>query len=148
MKKNKNSWRAVPGHDNYEASTLGRVRSLSRPVWGGRAFYNKPGRILKQHYSDGRYLSLALGSGKTIRVHRVIAMTFIPNPENKPHVNHKNGRRTDNRVENLEWVTCAENNLHAYRSKIRVCRDMNGKNNPRYKHGNRCKGVKRIRNKV
>ena len=65
----------------------------------------------------GRYLKVTFsieGIPHQISVHRLVAVKYVANPAGKPEVNHKNGVRSDNRASNLEWVTCSENNVHAY----------------------------------
>jgi hypothetical protein len=91
-------WKKIEGFENYSASTFGRIRN------------DKTGTIRKlQTYTKG-YYSVRI-NGKNLLVHRLIAKTFIENPDRKPVVDHINGDRQDNRTENLRWVTTAENLL-------------------------------------
>jgi len=100
----------------YEVSSIGRIRTVfCRNRWG---FYKpKKERILFQHKNNDGYMQVSIytesGNLKSFRVHRLMALAFIPNPENKPQVNHLNSIRSDNRIENLEWCTNSENQIHS-----------------------------------
>jgi hypothetical protein len=109
-------WRDIPGFDNYEISSFGRVRRKEsyfiRTDGRIRLFKEK---ILSACYNKG-YIFVHLqktGYGKKYPVHRLVATSFIDNPSSLAQVNHKNGIRDDNRIENLEWVTNEENSRHS-----------------------------------
>jgi hypothetical protein len=95
-------WLQIKDFENYEISSLGKVRNT------------KTGRMLKPT-TKGGYVFVGLsanGKGKTFPIHRLVALAFIKNPENKPQVNHKDKNRSNNAIYNLEWSTSLENNLH------------------------------------
>lgn len=114
---------------SYQISNFFRVRSLDRIVKTGRydsAYRTIKGKILKEHLFPNGYSYVKLYKNqkqKNEMMHVLIAKHFIENPHNKLCVNHKNGIKNDNRIENLEWVTHSENNRHA----IDVLGKKNGK---------------------
>lgn len=120
----KEIWKDIPGYEGYyQASTFGRIRSLDRDRVDtlGRKFRVK-GTIRKPATSKDGYLELDLncdGHVKYFRVRRLVAITFIPNPENKPEVNHKDGNKKNNSALNLEWVTSLENIHHAIETGLK-----------------------------
>jgi len=110
-------WRPVEGFEcEYEVSNLGRVRTLNffRVTKEGKQYPVKS-RLLKQYEHNG-YLHVNLpknGRYKRFRVHRLVAAAFLPNTYNKPAVNHIDGNKQNNNVDNLEWCTPSENTRHA-----------------------------------
>ena len=103
-------WKVIPAFGGrYEASETGEIRhSLNKNIRKARR--NKFGYLqLNFSRNDGT------GKSDTILIHRLIAKTFIPNPSNLPEVNHKDGNKQNNNVENLEWCTCSENGKHAFK---------------------------------
>lgn len=107
-------WKNVLGYEGlYQVSNLGRVKSLCRKTRSGNISYKV--RILKAGLTDGyeRVVLTKYGLRNTKKVHRLVAQAFIPNPENKPQVNHIDFNRSNNIVTNLEWSTQLENNRHS-----------------------------------
>lgn len=113
-------WVDIKGFEGkYQASNTSKIRSLS--YMGHKGIIKE----LKQSKNSCGYLHVQLYEKKH-QVHKILAETFIPNPDNKPYINHINGIKTDNRLENLEWCTASENVQHAY--DIGIHKKLFGKN--------------------
>lgn len=109
-------WKEIKGYEGYyEVSTEGKIRSVNRTIKKGEVFISRKSQEMKTFLTNG-YERVSLnkeGKRKKFMVHRLVAETFIPNPENKKEVNHKDANKLNNSVGNLEWVTKLENMRHA-----------------------------------
>ena len=127
-------WRFIKDtNDMYEVSDWGRIRSW----WNNRHGRAETPRILDGSPDNYGYLNVDLiinGKKHTKRIHRLVAETWLPNPENKRTVNHINGReKTNNRLSNLEWATHLENNKHAFSTGLNI--QKTGVENSNCKYG-------------
>lgn len=116
-------WKNINGYDDYQASNLGRIKTIANSA-------SRKERILKPLTHPRGYFRVALwrnGKSKFLFIHRIIAITFIDNPDNKPTVNHIDGNKSNNYSNNLEWTTYRENMNHAIENKISACGERNGR---------------------
>jgi len=115
-------WKPLKDYEGwYEISNIGNVRNIKKEgkAWKGRYKKNR-----KLGLDAKGYLRIRIGSdktktGKTIKIHREVAKAFLPNPKNLPEVNHIDGNKENNNVENLEWVSSGDNYAHAVEIGLR-----------------------------
>jgi hypothetical protein len=103
-------WKDIPcefvhGTDGYQVSTIGRLK-------------NRKGRISEGSINNAGYLMVSVGKN-LYQLHRLVGHTHLPNPDNKPYLNHKDGKKDNPRLDNLEWVTPSENSQHAWTTNLR-----------------------------
>lgn len=125
----------------YEVSDCGCVKSVERSTASAfRPNHRRRGIVLKHRINPRGYHQVVLYRGDGVPNMRIVsvlvATAFVPNVENKPEVNHKDGNKDNNRADNLEWMTHAENIQHAF--KIGLMRGLQGSEHPNYKDGKRC----------
>lgn len=115
-------WKEVPEFSGaYLISNYGRLKSVRRYVKHGDRDWLVKERMMSQVINHAGYVEYQITYNKKHygrKAHRLVAEAFIPNPLNKPFVNHIDGDKTNNSVSNLEWCTCQENNVHAYQHEL------------------------------
>ena len=122
----KEIWKDIKDYEGlYQVSNLGKIKSLSRKIFNGKNYYISKEKILKPGKNHQGYLQLTLHNNnikKNIRINRIVAQTFLENPNNYPEVNHKDENKLNNQVDNLEWCT------HKYNSNYGTGRKRAGDN--------------------
>jgi hypothetical protein len=122
-------FKEISGYNAYVVNKEGVIVSLPKLTRNrSGSFYTKT-RVLRPVRSNLGYYSVRLsyGTGNRVeKIHRLVCLVFLPNPLNKPHVNHIDGNPSNNRLENLEWCTASENALHAFRTGLRKPIGCNG----------------------
>lgn len=115
-------WKDVAGYEGlYQVSNLGRVKSFGRYVRNRFGLVWRPGRVLKGGKDNKGYLTVVLCDDKkrhTFKIHKLVARTFVQNLDRKPQVNHIDGNKQNNRVNNLEWCSQSENMAHAWETGL------------------------------
>lgn len=138
----KEIWKDIKGYEGkYQVSDFGRVKSLARIVEKKKGiFVNKKEIFLKPAKNIKGYLKIKLCkktdgvcNEKSITIHRLVAYEFLENSFNKAQVNHKNGIKDDNRVENLEWATASENVIHSLKHNLKIPLKGSGHGNSKLK---------------
>lgn len=129
-------WKDIPDYENlYQVSNLGRVKSLPREWIGGKNCKRFHPEVIFDPKIDNGYLRVGLSKNNKrifFRIHRLVLSAFTE--DSNLQVNHKNGIKTDNRLENLEWVTSSENVKHAYETGLKI--GMKGEKHPNSKLNN------------
>ena len=124
MDEEKEEWRTIEGYEGlYEISNFGRVKSLPRYVNNHTGQLLVKEKIIKQQKNHKGYATVTLGNKKsgnkkTMFVHRLLAKAFIPNPNNLPQINHIDGDKLNNKINNLEWCDNSYNQIHAYQNGL------------------------------
>ncbi len=117
-------WKKILGYEDYEVSNLGRVKSLEKTDFMHRnnSYRTRKEKIMKNGVSNG-YKSVCLyknKKSKTFTIHRLVLSSFVDNVENKKEVNHIDGNKYNNILENLEWCTSSENSIHAIKNGLQI----------------------------
>jgi hypothetical protein len=118
----KEIWKDVAGFEGrYQISNIGRFKSVSRKIWNGHGYFISKEKMLKGWLDSAGYKRINIYKNKIKHVymlHRLVALNFIENIKEKPDINHKDGNKLNNHVNNLEWVTKSENTIHAWKTGL------------------------------